>query len=173
VTAFWGSEEHVGSDQVDVLVAETLKTWVGEDNFPGDLTPSDNWPGVAPGTRGILNALSPKYCRWDEIVDLEPKPPVMWTHGSEDPVVSEQSIWDAGALGAAGAVPDWPGPDICPAQPMVTQTRDVLATYAQRGGLVHTEWLEGAHHFPLFEARDRWLSAFIEFLNAADHADHQ
>ena len=56
-------------------VAEVLKSVTGDDGYPGDVAPSENWPGVAPGTRGILNALSPKYCDWAGIVDLDPKPP--------------------------------------------------------------------------------------------------
>ncbi|WP_045234293.1 alpha/beta hydrolase, partial [Deinococcus pimensis] len=36
-----------------------LATRTGEDFYPGDLTPSASWPGVAPGTRGVANAFSP------------------------------------------------------------------------------------------------------------------
>ena len=65
-----------------MLLDEILKSVTGDDGYPGDMTPSENWPGVAPGTRGILNALSPKYCNWSGIVDLDPKPPILWTHGT-------------------------------------------------------------------------------------------
>ena len=58
---------------------EILKSETGDDGYPGDLRPSENWPTVAPGTRGILNELSTKYCNWSGIVDLDPKPPILWT----------------------------------------------------------------------------------------------
>ena len=102
-----------------MLVDELLKSVTGDDGYPGDATPSENWPGVAPGTRGILNALSPKYCNWAGIVDLDPKPPVLWAHGSADIVVADGSPWEMGALGQSGAVPGWPGEDVFPPQPMV------------------------------------------------------
>ena len=31
---------------------------IGDDGYPGDSVASEHWPGFAPGTRGILNALS-------------------------------------------------------------------------------------------------------------------
>ncbi len=34
---------------------------VGPDKYPGDFVPSGNWPNVAPGQFGPINALSPKY----------------------------------------------------------------------------------------------------------------
>ena len=86
---------------------------------PATPTPSEHWPGVAPGTRGILNALSGKYCNWAGIVDLDPKPPILWTHGTEDIVVADGSPWEMGTLGSLGAVPGWPGEEVFPPQPMV------------------------------------------------------
>ncbi|WP_246631267.1 alpha/beta fold hydrolase [Pseudonocardia nigra] len=47
-------------EREDLLVAEILKTVTGEANYPGDATVSPHWPGTAPGTSGILNALSPR-----------------------------------------------------------------------------------------------------------------
>jgi pimeloyl-ACP methyl ester carboxylesterase len=168
---FWGQTPALDADRVDLLVDEMLKTWVGEENFPGDSTTSDNWPGFAPGRRGIGNALSPKYCSWDEITDLDPKPPILWIQGGQDTVVSDTSIWDPGFLGAAGMIPGWPGDDVCPAQPMVTQIRDVLAAYEKAGGEVRTEWFDNAPHLPLATEPDRWLEVVTSFL--ADHARRQ
>ena len=162
VGSFWG--DGVDPERFECLLDETLKTWVSDDNFPGDAMTTTNWPWTAPGTRGILNALSPKYCRWAEIVDLEVKPPLLWPHGGQDQVVSDASNWDPGALGAAGLFPDWPGAETCPPQPMVTQIRDVLRAYEKAGGTVRSEWFDNAHHLPIFEERDRWLSAFVDFL---------
>lgn len=95
-----------------MLVDEILKSVVGDDGYPGDSVASDNWPGLAPGTRGILNALSPAYGNWAAIVGLDPKPPVLWTRGSDDIVVADGSAWEMGTLGAAELVPGWPGADV-------------------------------------------------------------
>jgi pimeloyl-ACP methyl ester carboxylesterase len=150
----------------DLLVAEILKTVVGDTNYPGDAMTSDNWPGFAPGTSGILNALSPRYCNWAGIVELDPKPPVLWTHGGADLVVADGSVLELGTLGASGAVPGWPGAEVYPPQPMVTQIREVLGRYAAAGGSVRTEILDGAGHGPHLDSREKWLAVFREFLTA-------
>ena len=171
LSAFWGEAAPADPDRREGLLDELLKTWVAEDNFPGDATPSQNWPGVAPGTRGILNALSPKYCRWAEITDLEVKPPILWVHGGLDAVVSNASTWDVAVLSAAGLVPGLPGEQTCPSQPMVTQIKDVLEAYSRAGGTVRTEWFDEAHHLPTFEGRERYLAVFTDFLaSASQHA---
>jgi pimeloyl-ACP methyl ester carboxylesterase len=151
-------------EREDMLVAEILKSATGDDHYPGDAVPSPHWPGTAPGTRGIANALSPKYCDWSWIVDLDPKPPVLWTHGALDLVVSDASPMDAGTLGAAGRLPDWPGDDEFPPQPMVGQIRAVLDRYAAAGGAVRIEVLPGAGHSPHLDATERWLSVIMEFV---------
>ena len=86
-----------------MLLGEILKSVTGDDGYPGDTTTSEHWPGVAPGTRGILNALSPKYCNWAGIVDLDPKPPILWTHGTQDIVVADGSPWEMGTLGSSAS----------------------------------------------------------------------
>ncbi|NMI02015.1 alpha/beta fold hydrolase [Pseudonocardia acidicola] len=164
--AYWAPTHSEPADREDLLVAEVLKTLTGDDGYPGDATASENWPGTAPGSRGILNALSPKYCNWADIVDLEEKPPIMWTHGDADVVVADGSAWDLGTLGAAGEVPGWPGADAFPAQPMVSQIGDVLGRYVEAGGSVRTEIFAGSGHGPIFDARDRWLAVFIDFLTS-------
>ncbi|MFC4946140.1 alpha/beta fold hydrolase [Pseudonocardia sp. GCM10023141] len=151
-------------EREDLLVAEILLTATGADHYPGDSTPSENWPGIAPGVRGVLNALSPKYCNWSGIVDVDPKPPVLWTHGVADLVVADGSALEFGTLGAAGAVPGWPGTDTYPPQQMVSQTRDVLARYSAAGGSVRTEMFDGSGHGPHLDAAGRWLAVFTEFL---------
>lgn len=92
-----------------MLVDEVLLSVTGDDGYPGDATTSPNWPRTAPGTHGILNALSPKHCNWSGVVALDPKPPVLWIHGTADIVVADGSPWEMGTLGAAGHVPGWPG----------------------------------------------------------------
>jgi pimeloyl-ACP methyl ester carboxylesterase len=151
-------------EREDLLVAEILKTVTGDANYPGDVTASANWPGASPGTSGILNALSPKYCNWSDIVDLDPKPPVLWTHGSADLVVADGSLLELGTLGASGTVPGWPGADVFPSQQMVTQIRTVLQAYADADGQVRMEMFVGSGHGPQFDAREKWLAVFTEFL---------
>lgn len=163
---YWAQSHREPPAREDVLVDEILRSLVGDGGYPGDAVPSDNWPGTAPGTRGILNALSPKYCNWTGIVDLDPKPPILWTHGAADLIVSDGSGSEAGALGAAGYLPGWPGMDVYPPQPMVTQIRDVLGRYAAAGGAVRTEIFDESGHGPVFDSVERWKAAFFDFLES-------
>jgi pimeloyl-ACP methyl ester carboxylesterase len=150
----------------DELLEELLKSAIGDDFYPGDTAPSEHWPGAAPGTRGIINALSPKYCNWSGLVDLDPKPPILWTYGSEDVVISDSSAWDVGTLGQVGHVPGWPGADAHPPQPMVSQTAAVLERY----GNVRVERFEGSGHFPPIDAAERWSRTLFAFLDDAEPA---
>ena len=43
------------------LLDSVLSTRTGDAHDPGDLMMSPNWPGVAPDTRGMNNAFSPRY----------------------------------------------------------------------------------------------------------------
>ena len=163
-TVYFAPPNGVAPAHEDMLVAEVLKTVIGPTGYPGDSVASPNWPGVAPGTTGILNALSPKYCSWAGIVDLDPKPPILWTHGSADIVVADGSPLDFGQLGSMGVVDGWPGPDVFPPQPMVTQIREVLDRYAEAGGTVRTEIIDGAGHSPHLEKPAEWLAVFTDFV---------
>lgn len=164
---YWSPAHTVDPEWEEVLLDEILLSEIGDDGYPGDFTTSDNWPGIAPGTKGILNALSGKYCRWDGIVDLDPKPPVLWTHGTEDQVVADGSAWEMGSLGRMGLVPGWPGDEVYPPQPMVSQIRSVLEAYRDGGGDVLMEMFEGSGHGPHIDAADRWNTLFFDFLGRA------
>jgi pimeloyl-ACP methyl ester carboxylesterase len=166
--SYWAPAHREPREREDVLVDEILKSVTGDDGYPGDSTPSANWPGVAPGTRGILNALSPKYCNWAGIVEVAPKPPILWTHGTADIVVADGSAWEMGTLGEMGAVPGWPGEDVFPPQPMVTQIRTVLERYRDAGGHVEMEMFEGSGHCPAIDAAQPWKERFFAFLGAAE-----
>ncbi len=144
---FFGAEGNAGHVDEDFLTDELLTTVTGDDFYPGDSTPSENWPTLAPGGRGILNTMAPTHFRTaDDLVALDPKPPVTWVHGTADQVVSDRSMFDLATLGELGAVPGWPGADVLPPQPMVTQMRAVLARYAAAGGSVREVALEGVGH---------------------------
>jgi hypothetical protein len=115
------------------ILTSLLSTRTGEDFYPGDSTPSGNWPFVAPGTRGSANAFAPKYCNLAALVDIDPKPPVLWIQAADDLIVSDHSLFEFGTLGQLGIVPGWPGLDAYPPQPMVSQTRHVP-------GAVQNQW---------------------------------
>jgi pimeloyl-ACP methyl ester carboxylesterase len=172
-SSYWAPSHQEPPEREDLLLDEILKSVTGDDGYPGDFTPSANWPGVAPGTRGILNALSPKYCRWDDIVDLDAKPPVLWTHGAQDIVVADGSPWEMGTLGKLGVVPGWPGEETFPPQPMVSQIRAVLERYLESGGRVEMEMFEASGHGPLFDAVDRWKELFFGFLASVEEAGRE
>jgi pimeloyl-ACP methyl ester carboxylesterase len=165
-SSYWAPNHQEPPEREEVLLDAVLRSQTGDDGYPGDSAPSEHWPGVAPGTRGILNALSPKYCDWAGIVDLDPKPPILWTHGGGDIVVADGSAWEMGTLGKMGHVPGWPGEDVFPPQPMVAQIRAVLERYAQAGGRVESEWFEGSGHFPPIDAVERWCAVFFGFLES-------
>lgn len=154
------------SDHEDIWVEAVLTTATGVDNYPGDSVPSENWPGFAAGTRGVLNTMCPKYFNTSGLVDLETKPPILWIHGTLDAIVSDNSYYDLNMLGQAGIIPGWPGDEIAPPQPMVSQTRDVLQAYEKAGGAVTEVVLEGAGHSPHLERPQEFLDAVVALVGA-------
>jgi pimeloyl-ACP methyl ester carboxylesterase len=146
------------------LVSSMLALRVGEDWYPGDAVPSPHWPTVAPGTRGIVNAFSRKYFDASAIVEIEPKPPVLWIRGADDTIVANTAFWDIAALGALGFVPGWPGAEACPPQPMIDQIRAVLERYAANGGRYREEVIADAGHSPFLEKPEQFNALFHAFL---------
>ncbi len=132
----------------DAWVASMLTTKTGVDNYPGDAVASENWPGFAAGTRGVLNTMAPQHLDLSGIVDLAVKPPILWIHGDKDAIVSDASFFDLNQLGLLGVIPGWPGEEVAPPQPMVTQTRAVLERYAANGGSYREVSLPDAGHAP-------------------------
>jgi len=49
---------------------------------------------------------------------------------------------------------------------MITQIRELLNRYATAGGRVRCEMFAGSGHGPHFDARDRWLAVFTDFLGS-------
>ena len=143
---FFGAGERSGEVDEDFLVDEMLLTALGDDFYPGDMTPSEHWPTLAPGDRGVLNAMSPKHFDASALPTIDPRPPVTWIHGEDDQVVSDSSMFDFGTLGRIGAVPGWPGDDVLPSQPMAAQMRAVLGRYAAAGGVTREISLPGVGH---------------------------
>jgi pimeloyl-ACP methyl ester carboxylesterase len=150
-----------GEDE-EAMLDSLLSTAVGEANYPGDSTTTTNWPGMGPGTRGVLNAMSPKYFNVaDALVALPTKPPVTWVHGSLDAIVGDATLFDFAQLGKLGIVPGWPGEEECPPQPMIAQTRAVLDRYAGAGGSFTEVLLDGCGHSPHIERPAEFLDALV------------
>jgi pimeloyl-ACP methyl ester carboxylesterase len=140
----------------DRLVDAILLAAVGEDNYPGDMSTSPYWPGVAPGKRGVLNTMAPTYCNLSILAEIDPKPPILWVYGDSDQVVSDFSLFDLAALGQLGAVPGWPGADVCPPQLMIGQMRTLLDRYRANGGSVKEICLADCGHSPHIEKPDEF-----------------
>lgn len=149
----------------DRLVNAMLKVHRGERSLPGDHRPSPHWPYVAPGDWGPANALSPQYAGDTALIaSARQKPPILWVRGSEDSVIADDGGADAGALGRMGVITGWPGPDVYPPQPMVTQTRSVLAHYQAAGGSSSEEIIQGTGHLPFLERPDLFDAVFHRHL---------
>ncbi len=150
----------------EAFLSAALLEKMGDDRYPGDFTPSVNWPNVAPGQWGPINAGSPQYVLADvpKLISLAHKPPILWLRGSHDQIVSDTSFFDFGTLGQLGFVPGWPGADVYPPQPMVSQTRAVLAQYAANGGEYSEHVIADTGHSPHIEKPDAFNALFHDFL---------
>jgi pimeloyl-ACP methyl ester carboxylesterase len=148
----------------DLWVESMLSTATGVGNYPGDSRPSENWPGFAPGDHGVLNTMTPDHLDLTGITGLATKPPILWVRGDADVIVSDTSLFDLNQLGALGAIPGWPGDDIAPAQPMVSQTRAVLDAYRAAGGAATELLLENCGHSPHLEYPDRVRAALEDLV---------
>jgi pimeloyl-ACP methyl ester carboxylesterase len=166
MSSFFWSPKYKAPDE-DELLGEVLLTKVGDDFYPGDSVASTNWPGMGPGSRGVNNAFSPKYCDVSALGDVRKPFPVLWIRGDEDQVISDQSMFDLAYLGKLGAVPGWPGDESCPPQPMLGQIRSVLDRYRKSSGAsVREEVLEGAGHGPLIERSEKVSELMHEVMGA-------
>jgi pimeloyl-ACP methyl ester carboxylesterase len=152
------------SEREEVFLSEMLTTVCGEGNYPGDLVTTTAWPGVGPGTRGVNNALSPKYLNQAAFATINPHPPVLWIRGDSDQIVSDTSLFDFGFLGQIGAIPGWPGAEACPPQPMVGQMRALLEQYVVNGGSYSEVVLSECGHSPHIERPAEFLETFLTFL---------
>lgn len=159
-------------DHEDIWVASMLTTSTATGNYPGDSVASENWPGFAAGTLGVLNTLAPKHFNVSGIVDLADKPPILWVHGVLDAIVSDSSVYDLATLGKLGIVPGWPGEEAAPPQEMVSQTRDVLARYADGGGQVTELALEGVGHSAHLERPAEFRHALLTVIGYVGPSAH-
>jgi pimeloyl-ACP methyl ester carboxylesterase len=148
----------------DIYVESMLSTRIGDDHYPGDSRPSEVWPGLAAGDKGVLNTMSPNHFRLDDLPDIDPKPPILWVRGDADQIVSDGSMFDLAQLGAIGAVPGWPGVETHAPQPMLAQTRAVLDRYAAAGGTYDEVVFADTGHSPHIEKPAEFTTALREML---------
>lgn len=153
-------------DREEIYLTSLLTTKVGPGNYAGDMTSSEHWPNVAPGVQGVNNALSPKYLHQSDFAHLPVKLPVLWIHGVDDQIVSDTSLFDLAFLGQLGAVPGWPGAEVCPPQPMKSQVRWVLEQYKANGGSYQEVALVDCGHSPHIEKQDEVVQVFTQFASA-------
>lgn len=151
----------------DVWVDSMLTTATGLDNYPGDSHPCHEWPGFGPGTRGVLNTMTPRYFNVSGIVDLPTKPDILWCRGIDDVIVSDTSLFDINFLGQLGAIPGWPGTETAPPQPMIQQTRAVFDRYAAAGGRYVELAFEGCGHSAHLERPEEFLAALTKHIVAS------
>ncbi|MBV9453576.1 MAG: alpha/beta hydrolase [Rubrobacter sp.] len=156
------------AEREEIFLSALLSTQIGVENYPGDRPISKNWPYVAPSSipaYGIVNAMSPKYCKLEDFATISPNPNVLWIRGAKDMIVSDESPIDFAELGQRNLLPYWPGEEVYPPQPMITQTRTVLNSYQAQGGNYHEEVIDGCGHSPHIEKPEYFRRALFEFLH--------
>ncbi len=157
-------------DREEIYLTSLLSTKVAPGNYPGDMTASNNWPAIGPGMQGVNNALSPKYFNQAAFASISPKPPVLWIRGADDQIVSDTSLFDFGFLGQLGAIPGWPGVEVYPPQPMVTQMRTLLNDYKAHGGQYREVVLPDCGHSPHIEKQEAVCELVHTFLLSFDES---
>lgn len=166
INAFYYKAPFKAAREEEFLSSALLEK-MGSDKYPGDMTPSTNWPNVAPGQWGPINAVAPKYFNTSAIAHLSQKIPILWVRGDSDQIVSDTSFFDFGTLGQMGFVPGWPGTDVYPPQPMVSQTRAVLEKYQANGGTYTEVVIADAGHAPHIEKPAEFVAALTAHLKSA------
>ncbi|RMG89798.1 MAG: alpha/beta hydrolase [Chloroflexi bacterium] len=151
----------------DAFLAALLSVHLGEQDYPGDVVASTNWPYFSPGIWGSNNAISPKYIRKpDALYAVSNKPPVLWIRGDRDLTVADSAAIDPATLGKFGLIPNYPGEETYPAQPMVSQTRAVLEQYQKSGGSYKEVVLESAGHLCYMDKPDEFNKHLFQHLSS-------
>lgn len=155
------------AENEEELLDGILQQKIGDKRYPGDSVKSENWPFMAPGKFGPVNAASPKYVAGlaERFIQASPKPDILWIRGSHDQIVADESLFDMATLGKMGLIPGYPGVELYPPQPMVGQTRQVLRSYKNEGGHFREEVIENTGHTPFLENPETFIKQLSEFLN--------
>lgn len=154
----------VAKDREEIFIDSMLSTRIGDGFYPGSFSTAGEWPGVVPGEDGINNAMSPKFMNLSPISEIKEKVPILWIRGANDIIVSDQSFFDFGFLGSLGYVEGWPGDEIYPPQPMVSQTRYVLDEYQNKGGSYEEIIVDDAGHSPHIEKPEIVFARIKDFI---------
>lgn len=152
----------------DIFVESMLTTRIGEDFLPGNFELVKEWPGFAPGTKGVLNTLSPKYHNLSGITEITPQVPILWIRGSDDKIISDMSLADFAVLGKLGLAPGWPGEEIYPVVPMLQQIRSVLDKYQAKGGSYEEFVVPDTGHSPHIEKPALFHAKVFSFLSKSE-----
>ena len=153
------------SDREEDLLTSVLQTHTGEQDYPGDFTASENWPGVAPGRWGVLNGMAPNnQPDISQLYAIQPKPPLLWLRGDSDQVIADESFFDLATFGKMGVIPGYPGEHVCPPQPMIQQIQHVLGNYEAAGGAVERVVIADCGHSPFVEQPADFNRALHDFL---------
>lgn len=150
------------------LLTAMLQVHLGERQFPGDWIESANWPGFAPGKFGAINAISPYYNQHvlQRLLATKQKPPLLWIYGTDDAIISDGSMTDPGFQGKHGFRSKWPGNEVFPPQPLLSQVKYSLVQYEVAGGKVHRMVLENIGHTPYLEKPAEVTNAIAEHLKS-------
>lgn len=152
--------------RIDDILSAALSQHTGPADYPGDKTASGNWPGAAPGKFGPINAMAPIYQDAPLGFTAHAHAPILWIRGADDPVVSDNSLFDLGTLGQADAVPGWPGAEVYPPQPMIAQTGAALDAYEAAGGKVTRIVFDDCGHSPFLEKPEAFDAALHAHLSS-------
>ena len=148
----------------DAFTEAMFKTKLGEDNYPGNSGTTADWPGMAPGDKGVNNAISAKYCNISSFSKKSLKLPILWVRGDSDLIVSDTSFVDVNNLGKLGYIPGWPGDATNPPQPMIQQLRAVLDDYKNNGGSYKEIVFDECGHSAHIEYPDKFKEVFLDFI---------
>ncbi len=77
------------------------------------------------------------------------------------------SFTDPGYQGERGQRPGWPGEEVFPPQPLLTEVKYALDQYERTGGKVRRLVLDGVGHTPYLEKPDEVQRAIAEHLKSA------
>lgn len=143
-------------------IDSVMTTRVGDGMYPGNSSMCATWPFVLAGDSGICNTMAPNWCDLSGLAEIPNKPPILWIRGAQDLMVSDTSVCDLVYLGKAGVVPGYPGDEVCPPQPMLSQTRFVLEKYKANGGAYHEAVIPGGHGCML-DHEDEFIAELLGF----------
>ena len=148
-------------DDIDKLLDAVFSTRLGDDWYPGNTVESSFSPGPAPGARGIVNAFSRRYFDASSIVDILPKPPLLWLRGIDDTIIcDEDELRNSDPKQASRRQAAYPP------QPMLRQIRAVLSDYRRQGGVFIEQVIEDAGHTPFLEKPAEFNRAFLDFVRS-------